>query len=215
MAVETFLALPRWVYLGVAVGALMSVGVAVTFLVAAKLFPDGNRDRSTDESTETRRRAEIRRYLGAIDERYTENGTVAGETVAFYLPTRDVAVTFDARTFLALEETQTYTILMEHEMPGIALGHRLPFQTPEVPFDEADSDTRGRTRARSELGRQRQADAAVSAYEVLGLPAGASEDAVRRAYRERIKEVHPDHGGDEAEFQRVREAYDAARRHAR
>lgn len=45
------------------------------------------------------------------------------------------------------------------------------------------------------------------AYRALGLDPGASEDAVRRAYRERVKEVHPDRGGDEAEFQRVTAAY--------
>ena len=49
---------------------------------------------------------------------------------------------------------------------------------------------------------------------MLGLPHGADEEAVRRAYRRRVKEVHPDQGGDEEEFQRVQEAYDAAKRYA-
>ena len=211
VAVETFLALPRWVYLGVAVGALTSLGVAATFLVAARLFPDGNSEPGSRRSTEQRRRAEIRRYLEAIDEEFVEGARVAGETVAFYLPARDVAVSFDARTFLALERTPTYSILMEHEMPGVALGHRLPFETPEGPFDSEDADDRGR---RSVGERLQQARSAESAYAVLGLPSDASESAVRRAYRERVKEVHPDQGGDEAEFRRVREAYDTARRQA-
>jgi len=34
---------------------------------------------------------------------------------------------------------------------------------------------------------------------------------VKAAYRERIKEVHPDHGGDRETFEAVREAYAAAR----
>jgi ferredoxin len=42
----------------------------------------------------------------------------------------------------------------------------------------------------------------------LGLDADADEDAVVRAYRERVKEVHPDHGGSVAAFKRVRRAYE-------
>ena len=47
-----------------------------------------------------------------------------------------------------------------------------------------------------------------SPYDVLGLDADADEDAVVRAYRERVKQAHPDHGGSVAEFKRVRRAYD-------
>ena len=47
-----------------------------------------------------------------------------------------------------------------------------------------------------------------SPYDVLGLDADADEDAVVQAYRERVKEAHPDHGGSIAEFKRVRRAYD-------
>ena len=50
----------------------------------------------------------------------------------------------------------------------------------------------------------RQADA----YRHLGLDRDADERAVRRAYRERVKEVHPDRGGDEEEFRKVTEAYE-------
>lgn len=210
MAVDSFLALPRWVYVGVVVGTLMSVVVAATFLLAWRYLPDGNRNRGTRRSTEERRRAEIRQYLDAIGERFTEDASVAGQTVAFYLPQRDVAVTFDARTFLALERAPSYGVLVEHEMPGIALGHRLPFETPDVAFRRAAAGSGGRDESGGEPGL----DPATAAYAVLGLPSGASEDAVRRAYRERIKEVHPDQGGDEAEFRRVQEAYDTVRRHA-
>ncbi len=49
----------------------------------------------------------------------------------------------------------------------------------------------------------------VSPREVLGIDADADldEDALRRAYRERVKEVHPDQGGSIEEFQLVRRAY--------
>ncbi|MEF8839789.1 MAG: J domain-containing protein, partial [Haloarculaceae archaeon] len=47
------------------------------------------------------------------------------------------------------------------------------------------------------------------AASVLGVGPDADEDAVRTAYRERIKEVHPDtDGGDEDAFKRVRDAYE-------
>ncbi|MFB6135184.1 MAG: J domain-containing protein [Halobacteriaceae archaeon] len=46
---------------------------------------------------------------------------------------------------------------------------------------------------------------------VLGVTPDASPEAVRRAYRERVKEVHPDRGGDEDDFERVRDAYERLR----
>jgi hypothetical protein len=44
-------------------------------------------------------------------------------------------------------------------------------------------------------------------YEVLGLPADASDADVRRAYRERAKTAHPDAGGQSAAFRRLLDAY--------
>ncbi|MFB6167610.1 MAG: ferredoxin Fer [Haloferacaceae archaeon] len=46
-------------------------------------------------------------------------------------------------------------------------------------------------------------------FELLGVEPDADDDAVERAYRERIKDAHPDHGGSPREFQRVRAAYQA------
>jgi curved DNA-binding protein CbpA len=47
------------------------------------------------------------------------------------------------------------------------------------------------------------------AYRVLGLSPGSDADAVRDAYREKVKNVHPDaEGGDEESFKRVNEAYE-------
>ncbi|GAA1722782.1 J domain-containing protein [Microbacterium paludicola] len=47
-----------------------------------------------------------------------------------------------------------------------------------------------------------------SAYEVLGVAATADEDELRRAYRLRLRQTHPDTGGDAAEFIRVQRAWD-------
>jgi DnaJ-domain-containing protein 1 len=61
----------------------------------------------------------------------------------------------------------------------------------------------GRRRAR------RDGPSAEEAYRRLGLDPTADEDAVREAYRERVKEVHPDTAdGDEEAFKRVTAAYE-------
>lgn len=48
-----------------------------------------------------------------------------------------------------------------------------------------------------------------SPFDVLRLEEGADEAAVEAAYRERVKEAHPDQGGSIEEFQAVRAAYEA------
>lgn len=45
-------------------------------------------------------------------------------------------------------------------------------------------------------------------YDVLGIPAGASDEQVRHAYRRLARTDHPDAGGDAARFRRITEAYD-------
>jgi hypothetical protein len=69
--------------------------------------------------------------------------------------------------------------------------------------------------ARREARRERQRATAQptgispdEAYRRLGLDPGADEREVKRAYRQKVKEVHPDRGGDEEEFKRVTEAYE-------
>ncbi|WP_372478916.1 J domain-containing protein [Halomicrobium sp. HM KBTZ05] len=44
------------------------------------------------------------------------------------------------------------------------------------------------------------------AHDVLGVDRDADPEAVEQAYRERVKEAHPDHGGSEEDLQRVRQA---------
>jgi DnaJ-domain-containing protein 1 len=46
-------------------------------------------------------------------------------------------------------------------------------------------------------------------HEVLGVSPDATPEEVREAFRKRVQTAHPDHGGDEQEFKRVREAREA------
>lgn len=48
-------------------------------------------------------------------------------------------------------------------------------------------------------------------FAVLGIDRDADDETIKRAYRHRAKETHPDRGGSEAEFKRVKDAYEAIR----
>jgi curved DNA-binding protein CbpA len=50
-----------------------------------------------------------------------------------------------------------------------------------------------------------------SPYDVLGLDPDADDREIVEAYRDRVKEAHPDHGGSAVEFKRVKDAYEAVR----
>ena len=47
-----------------------------------------------------------------------------------------------------------------------------------------------------------------SVYELLGVPASASEDELKRAFRKALRETHPDTGGDPQRFNAVQLAWD-------
>ena len=47
-----------------------------------------------------------------------------------------------------------------------------------------------------------------SPYDVLGVSAAVSDDELRRAYRLRLRQTHPDTGGDAAEFIQVQQAWE-------
>jgi hypothetical protein len=175
--------------------AVVSVAVAAIFVAGARLFPTTERPRRY--GGETKRRAEIREYLSSIGEQFAEDHPVDGQPVAFYLPERDVAITFDARAYFRIEGSPTRAVLVEHEMPGVHLGSRLPFETPVIETDDGNGT-----------------DATAAAFAILGIPATASAREVKRAYRRKVKQVHPDHGGDREEFERLREAYAAAKQRA-
>ena len=200
MFVEVLTRLPGWLIQGVLAGVVGSLLVAGLFYVVVRRFP-GHGATEPSASGTSRRRQEIRSYLDTIDEQYAERHFVEGQHVAFYLPQRDVAITFDARAFYRIQPSGTEAVLVEHELPGVALGARLPFETPEIDLDlEEDTET--------------DLDPQEAAFAVLGLPAGAGVEDVREAYRRKVKEVHPDHGGDEEQFKQVREAYTTAKKHA-
>lgn len=204
--------LPGWVVAGVLVGALMAVAAAAVFAVGVRILPDGNGAAGGREGGERRRRAEIRRYLADIGEPYREDHPVGGLTAAFYLPERGVAITFDARDYFRLDRAGVRAVLLEYELPGARLGDRLPFETPEPePGPEASADAGGSARRGRPPGSADQAAARDSAFAALGLDPGASEAAVRAAYRQRVKDAHPDHGGDAESFRQLREAYTVAR----
>lgn len=194
MQSDSVLTLPWWLVVGILSGVGIGVVVAVLFAVGARFFPAETPNVS--ETGESRKRAEIRRYLEAIDEEFFEDYGFDGQPVAFYLPDRDVAITFDARAYFRIGATDTEAVLVEHEMPGVHLGRRLPFETPDLAPDE-DIESR-----------------VAAAFAVLGVPTDASEAEITAAYREKVKRVHPDQGGDREAFRRVREAYSTARAHA-
>jgi curved DNA-binding protein CbpA len=45
-------------------------------------------------------------------------------------------------------------------------------------------------------------------FDVLQVDPDADDETIKEAYKRRVKEAHPDHGGDTAEFQRVMDAYE-------
>lgn len=47
-----------------------------------------------------------------------------------------------------------------------------------------------------------------NAYDILGVPNGASEDEIKKAYRKLAAKHHPDRGGNTAKFQEIQSAYD-------
>jgi hypothetical protein len=67
----------------------------------------------------------------------------------------------------------------------------------------------GQQAGRRQRVQQSSGPTPAEAYSRLDLDPGADEHAVKQAYRERVKETHPDtDGGDEREFKRVKVAYE-------
>jgi len=47
----------------------------------------------------------------------------------------------------------------------------------------------------------------MSDFDILGVEESASKEEIRRAFRKKAMEVHPDKGGDADEFQKLNQAY--------
>ncbi|WP_096390887.1 J domain-containing protein [Halopenitus persicus] len=214
MVVDTLPPLPAWLLIGIGVGTLATGGVVVLFYFGDRLLPAGGAPAAgASVDGDARRRTEIRSYLSAIDERFREDHPVAGDPVDFYLPDREVAITFDAQQFFRLERAGIAAVLCEHELPGRGLGDRLPFDTPDA--SSIDDPTRGPGSGGFGTAGDPGSDPVATAFAELELPRSTDEEAVKRAYRERVKDVHPDQGGDEEAFRRVREAYATATEYCR
>jgi len=71
--------------------------------------------------------------------------------------------------------------------------------------------TRQRERQRNRPRTDTSGMSVKRARKVLAVETGADEAELRAAYRERVKEVHPDRGGSEEEFRQVQQAYNRLR----
>ena len=191
MPIELVGQLPPWLVAGILLGVVASTAIAAVFYLGARIFPDSTAT-GRKQYGSPRRHAEIRSYLSAIDEPFIEEYEQAGSSVEFYLPDRDVGITFDPGVLFALEETATHIILCEDEMPAANLGKRLPFSVPE-PHTKPTTDP------------------AADAFEYLGVPENASPSEIKSAYRSQAKELHPDHGGTTEEFKQLQTAYATAK----
>ncbi|WP_435197027.1 J domain-containing protein [Natronomonas sp. EA1] len=93
----------------------------------------------------------------------------------------------------------------ERESGGFGAGPREQWERAGRRARAGGQRTRQRTRKRVQPnpGPSRE-----QAYRTLGLSPGADEEAVKSAYREKVKETHPDRGGSEEQFKKVTRAYD-------
>lgn len=215
-------ALPQWLVSGLLLGVAASVVVAAVFALGERYIPDPEPS-GRRVGGARRQRAAIRAFFEEIGEPFYEDYEVGYTRVAFYLPERDVAITFDPRAFLRLDDTDTFVILCEHELRIATLARRLPFDVGR-PSDgrssgrrRSDRRTRGRRTSRNRrvaTERPPQGKTVDDAFDTLGLASDADEDAVKSAYRKQVKEVHPDQGGSQEEFQRLQDAYATAKEYA-
>lgn len=205
MPVDLVTLLPTWLLAGIALGGAATGVIAGIFYLGDRYLASAGRvhrhGTERRRSGSAKRRNEIRVYLDAIGEHYEESHPIAGTTVDFYLPQRDVAVTFDGQSFFRVTETDTTAILWPEELPARLLGRRLPFDVPPI-----DETVRVRQGPRN--------DAVRDAFDELGIPPSSPEAAIQDAYRDRVTAVHPDQGGSAEAFRSVQAAYAVALDHA-
>lgn len=170
--------LPSWLLQGIGLGLLAAVMILLVNVLGIRYLDISSGRRARVDEHELRR-SKVRAYLQAIGEPYIEAFPLATAIVDFWLPERAVAITFDPHDFFDLEAAGVTVILLEHEVPGAAIGSRLPFDTPPLERTRPAGDERS------------------WALETLGIDTESPDrDAIDRAYRERVLEAHPDRGGD-------------------
>ena len=96
---------------------------------------------------------------------------------------------------------------------GFGAGPREEWEPPRDGRGRRTSERARQERQRAQQGRRRVRQSSgpsqAEAYNRLGLDPSADERAVKDAYRERVKETHPDtDSGSEREFKRVKAAYE-------
>ena len=74
-----------------------------------------------------------------------------------------------------------------------------------------EDEQQARARARAAIW---SASRPLSAFTTLGLPTTASVDEIKRAYRRRAMQLHPDRGGDHSAMVRLNAAYEEAAEYA-
>lgn len=182
-------ALPNWLIHGLLLGGVAAIVVLVVFIAGTRRY-GGDHDAVGHGDPNRLRHIEVRTYLRSIGEVASEHTTIDGITVDFWLPDRSVAITFNADVYFNLREAGVTAVLLEHEIPGYHIGARLPFETPSFEGVVTEEDNQS------------------WAYETLDLAPDATEAAIEDAYRQKIKEAHPDLGGDQERLMAVLEAYE-------
>jgi hypothetical protein len=71
-----------------------------------------------------------------------------------------------------------------------------------------DDKRRGKRLTAETLGGQMRLDRRIDALRVLGLPVTADDETIKRTYRRKAMELHPDRGGDAEAFIRLQAAYE-------
>ncbi|WP_266078328.1 J domain-containing protein [Haladaptatus caseinilyticus] len=92
---------------------------------------------------------------------------------------------------------------------GVGAGARR--RTRQRTRERAGWRTRGDERQRATVGSA-SGPSSAEAYRILGVDVTADDETVREAYREKVKNVHPDQtDGNEEAFKRVNRAYERVR----
>jgi hypothetical protein len=74
-----------------------------------------------------------------------------------------------------------------------------------ISFEEAKKRVRGKSERKPEEGGIKASN---TNYEILGLSNTASRENIRKAYKRRALETHPNKGGDPEEFKKVQRSYE-------